>query len=105
MITWLLLGLTIILEVAGTISMKLSNGFTRVVPSILLFVFYGSCFTLFTFVITKMDMSIAYAIWSGLGTLSIFIIAVIIFGESISITKGIFVLLIVVGVAGLKFMD
>ena len=53
MIYWLALSGAIVLEVAGTTSMKLSQGFSRPLPSILLFVFYGMSFTLMTFAIKK----------------------------------------------------
>ena len=57
-----LLALTIILEVAGATSMKLSNNFANLVPSVLLFVFYGSSFTLFTFALKHWPLSIAYGV-------------------------------------------
>ncbi|MBP3953242.1 DMT family transporter [Bacillus suaedae] len=101
---WVLLLLTIILEVAGTISMKLSEGLTKWLPSVLLFVFYGACFTIFSFVVTKIELSIAYAIWSGLGTVVIVIIGILYFHESFSLLKAVFVLCIIVGVIGLKLV-
>ena len=76
MVYWLLLLVTIIFEVAGTIAMKLSNGLTKLVPSVLIFVFYGICFSVFAIVVKKIHLSIAYAIWSGVGTLLITIISV-----------------------------
>ena len=51
MVYWLLLLVTIIFEVAGTIAMKLSNGLTKLVPSVLIFVFYGICFSVFAIVV------------------------------------------------------
>jgi small multidrug resistance pump len=58
----------ILLEVCGTTSMKLSQGFTRLLPSVLIFVFYGLSFILLTMVLKRIEVSIAYAIWPGLGT-------------------------------------
>ena len=63
---WFYLLLAILLEVAGTTSMKLSHGFTRLVPSILIFVFYALSFTALTFALRRLDMSVTYAVWSGL---------------------------------------
>lgn len=100
---WILLALTIILEVAGTISMKLSNGLTNPIPSVLLFVFYGGCFALFAVAVKTIDLSVAYGIWSGLGTLLVFIIGIFIFQEQISFIKVASIVLIVVGVIGLKW--
>lgn len=100
---WILLALTIILEVAGTISMKLSNGLTNPIPSVLLFVFYGGCFALFAVAVKTIDLSVAYGIWSGLGTMLVFIIGIFIFQEQISLIKVASIVLIIVGVIGLKW--
>ena len=54
MVYWLLLLVTIIFEVAGTIAMKLSNGLTKLVPSVLIFVFYGICFSVFAIVVKRL---------------------------------------------------
>lgn len=102
MVYWLLLLVTIIFEVAGTIAMKLSNGLTKLVPSVLIFVFYGICFSIFAIVVKKINLSIAYAIWSGLGTLLITIISVYFFKEHINLFQALCILFIVLGVIGLK---
>src|SRR3989338_1998353 len=64
--SWLLLA--IVLEVCGTTSMKLSEGFAKLLPSILIFVFYGLSFASLTIALKSIDVSIAYAVWSGVGT-------------------------------------
>ncbi|WP_243388049.1 DMT family transporter [Bacillus kexueae] len=100
---WLLLSITILLEVAGTISMKLSEGLTRLVPSMGIFIFYGSCFAIFALVVKKIELSVAYAIWSGVGTMLVFVVGVLIFKESFSWMKLVSVILIIMGVIGLKY--
>lgn len=100
--SWIYLILAIFLEVAGTTNMKLSQGFTKTVPSILLFVFYACSFSLMTIVLKKIDVSVAYTIWSGLGTALIVGIGVIWFKESVTSMKMISILLIIIGVIGLK---
>ncbi|WP_459502092.1 DMT family transporter [Bacillus sp. C1] len=102
MIYWLLLLITIIFEIAGTVAMKLSNGLTKLVPSVLIFICYGICFSVFAIVVKKIHLSIAYAIWSGLGTLFITIISVYFFKEHISLFQVFCILCIVLGVVGLK---
>ncbi|KIY20587.1 MULTISPECIES: DMT family transporter [Mesobacillus] len=99
---WLLLIFTIILEVAGTISLKLSDGLSKFTPSVLIFVFYGGCFSIFPFVVQKMDLSVAYAIWSGVGTLAVSLIGILYFQESITLFKAISIILIILGVIGIK---
>lgn len=66
--SWLYLGLAIILEVCGTTCMKLSQGFSRILPSILMFIFYTLSLGALTVALKKIDVSIAYAVWSGIGT-------------------------------------
>lgn len=102
MLQWLCLAGAILLEVAGTTSMKLSQGFSRPVPSVLLFVFYALSFTLMTIAVKKIDMSVSYAIWSGVGTALIAIIGIGFFKEPITALKVVSLLLIVAGVLGLN---
>ena len=64
---WIFLIIGIFLEVLGTTFLKLSDGFNNVVPSILMFVFWGSGFAFLSLALRKIDISIAYAIWSGTG--------------------------------------
>jgi len=99
MIYWLSLGGAILLEVAGTTSMKLSYGFTRPLPSVLLFVFYAMSFTLMTIAVKKIDMSVSYAIWSGVGTA---LIGIGWFKEPLTALKIVSIVLIVAGVFGLN---
>lgn len=99
--SWIYLILAILLEVAGTTNMKLSKGFARTLPSILIFVFYGLSFAMLTLALRKLDISIAYAIWAGLGTAFIVFIGIIWFNEPTTIVKIGSIGLIVLGVVGL----
>lgn len=91
----------ILLEVCGTTCMKLSQGFTRPAPSVLLFVFYAASFSSLTFALKQLDVSVAYAIWSGLGTAIIAAIGVAWFGEVLTPARVLWLALIIVGVIGL----
>ena len=99
---WVILLVAIVLEVCGTTSMKLSHGFTRLVPSVLIFVFYAFSFAALTLCLRHMDVSIAYAIWSGLGTLLIATIGIAYFKEPLSLLKVESLILIIVGVIGVN---
>lgn len=92
----------IIFEVAGTTMMKLSNGFTVLLPTIGLFVFYAISFSCLTMSLRTIDVSMAYAIWSGFGTALIATIGVIFFHEQINPVKIISLAFIILGVAGLN---
>jgi small multidrug resistance pump len=102
MLHWLCLAGAIALEIAGTISMKLSQGFTRTLPSVLIFVFYAGSFTLMTVAVKKIDVSVSYAIWSGVGTTAIALIGVYWFREALTTMQIASIILIVTGVIGLR---
>ena len=102
MLHWFCLAGAIALEIAGTISMKLSEGFTRTLPSVLIFVFYAGSFSLMTVAVKKIDVSVSYAIWSGVGTTAIALIGVYWFRESLTTMQIASIVLIVTGVIGLR---
>lgn len=99
---WLLLTLAIIGEVAGTTFMKLSHGFTELKPSIGIFVCYAISFAFLTLSLKRLEVGFAYALWSGMGTLLIFLVGVFYFSEPVTLLKTVSVLAIIVGVIGLK---
>lgn len=99
---WLLLALAIILEVSGTTCMKLSDGFKEILPSILVFVFYGLSFTAFIYALKTLDLSISYAIWAGVGLALIAAIGILYFKEPVTVPKIVFMVLILIGVIGLS---
>lgn len=92
----------ILFEVMGTTCMKISEGFTKIIPSALIFVFYGISFILFTLALKRLEVSLAYAIWSGIGTLSITLIGLFYFDESLTALKVGSIALIIIGVIGLN---
>ena len=65
---WIWLFLAIFLEVAATVLMKLSNGLTRTVPTVGMFVLYGLSFIPMTIALKEMEIGAVYAIWSAVGT-------------------------------------
>ncbi|MGD8497639.1 MAG: multidrug efflux SMR transporter [Chromatiales bacterium] len=95
---WLWLSASIVLEVAGTTSMKLSEGLTRLVPSVLIFVFYALSFTAFTFALKRVELSVAYAIWAGVGTALIALIGMLFFREPATLLRLSAIGLIILGV-------
>ena len=101
MTSWLLLVAAIVFEVAGTTSMKLSEGFTKTLPSVLLFVFYALAFGALTLTLKKLEVSFVYAIWSGLGTTLVTLIGILYFQESANLFKVASIGLIILGVVGL----
>lgn len=98
---WGVLSVAILLEVAGTTCMRLSNGFTRLTPSVLIFVFYAGSFALNTMVVRVLGLSVVYAVWSGVGTVLTALIGFLYFKEPATTMKLVCIGLIVIGVMGL----
>jgi small multidrug resistance pump len=103
--SWVYLILAIIMEVIGTTNMKLSEGFTKTLPSILMFVFYVFSFAFLTLALKKIDLSLTYAIWSGVGTALIATIGFLYFKEPVTAIKIGSIALIVIGVIGLMLVE
>lgn len=102
---WFYLLLAIVLEVIGTTCMKLSEGFTKALPSVLMFVLYALSFSALTLALKKVHVSIAYAIWSGMGTALIATIGILWFKEPMTMLKLVSLVLIILGVIGLNLGD
>ena len=100
--SWLYLVLAIVLEVSGTTSMKLSQGFTQMLPSVLMFLFYGLSLAALTLALKSIDVSVAYAVWSGLGTALIATVGVLWLKEPLNALKVVSLMLIIIGVIGLN---
>lgn len=98
---WALLAVAITLEVAGTTCMRLSESFTRLTPSVLIFVFYAASFALNTVIMRTLGLSVVYAVWSGVGTLLTALIGILYFKEPATALKLASAGLIVIGVFGL----
>ena len=102
---WLLLTIGIVTEVSSVTCMKLSDGFTKWLPSVLTFIFMGISFAIFIFALKRFDLSFAYAIWAGLGIAVVSIIGIFYFKEPVTAMKIASIALIAVGVVGLNISD
>jgi small multidrug resistance pump len=91
--SWIYLVLAILTEVTGTTNMKLSQGFTKLIPSVLIFVFYGISFVFLTFALKRIDISVAYTVWAGVGTALIATIGFAYFKEPVTALKAISIVL------------
>jgi small multidrug resistance pump len=99
------LAAAILLEICGTTSLKLSDGFTRFAPSAAVVLFYAASFVLLGLALRRIELSIAYAVWSGVGTALVAAIGILWFGESAAAAKLLCLGLIILGVAGLHLAD
>lgn len=98
---WLTLMAAIVCEVIGTSNLKLSDGFTVLLPSALVIVFYATSFYLFSLALREIDVGVAYAVWSGLGTALIATLGVVFFREQMSPERAFWLSCIIAGVVGL----
>jgi small multidrug resistance pump len=90
-----------VFEVAGTLTLKFTEGMTRLWPTVLMFAFYlVSLFGLST-AVSRIPVGTAYAVWSGVGTLMVFVMGVLWFKEQVTVLRSVSAVLIVIGVAGL----
>ena len=85
--------------------MKLSGGYNEWLPSVLMFIFYIACLSLMPFALSQIELSVAYAIWSGVGTAASTVVGIVYFKESVSVAKIISVVAIVGAVVALKFTE
>ncbi|MEG7333970.1 multidrug efflux SMR transporter subunit EbrB [Bacillus subtilis] len=92
---FLYLALAIVSEVFGSTMLKLSEGFTQAWPIIGVIAGFLSAFAFLSFSLKTLDLSSAYATWSGVGTALTAIVGFLLFGETISL-KGVFGLTLVI---------
>jgi small multidrug resistance pump len=97
----MLLAVAIAFEIGGTVCLRLSHGFANLVPTVLIFVFYALSFAINAMVVRTLDLSVTYAVWSGVGTAITAMIGFWYFKEPATALKLASIGLIVMGVIGL----
>jgi small multidrug resistance pump len=102
MSSWILLTLAILFEVAGTTCMKLSNGLTRPWFIVGIVVFYVASFVGLALALKRLDVSVTYAIWAGLGIVLITLVGIFFFNEPMTPWRAVCIALILAGVIGLN---
>lgn len=101
---YIYLALAIIFEVLGTTSMKFSDGMRNIGFVVIMLTFYILSLSMLSIALKNWEVGVAYAIWSGFGIALITTIGIVFFNETISISKAIFILLIVIGAIGLNLV-
>lgn len=92
------LALTIIAEIIATTALKVSQGFSRPLPSIVVIIGYSIAFYLLSVTIKNMPLGTAYAIWAGLGTAGTVLIGVLVWNERLDLPRILGIALIIAGV-------
>lgn len=99
---WVYLGSAIVFEVVGTMALKLSEGWSRLAPTLVMALAYMASFFFLGLCLKKIDVSVAYAVWCGIGMMLIAVGGVMFFKEPVTPLKTFSLVLIVAGVVGLK---
>jgi small multidrug resistance pump len=100
---WFWLAAAIIAEVTGTIALRLSEGFSRLVPSIVVIIGYGVAFVALSQALVRgMPVGVAYGVWSALGVTLVAIIGAVFLGESLSWVQVGGIALVIGGVLALE---
>ena len=102
---WIWLFVAILLEVAATVFMKLSEGFSKLVPTLIMALLYGISFFPLAIALKKMDVGVAYAVWSAVGTALVTTLGMFLFHEKVSAIKVGGIALIILGVVALNLTE
>jgi small multidrug resistance pump len=102
---WIYLSAAILFEVAGITSMKLSRGLSEPLPSLAVIVFYICSATAVILALKRIELSTAYAVWSGVGTALAAMIGMVYFREPLSLFKLASLALVILGVVGLTLAE
>lgn len=102
MSSWFALFIAGMFEVWWAVGLKMSEGFSRWLPSILTVIGMIASFGFLSIALKNLPISITYAVWTGLGIAGIALVGIFVFDEGISPTKLIFTTMIVGGIIGLR---
>lgn len=100
--SWFLLFIAGLLEVAWAAGLKSSEGFTRLGPSVFTVVTALGSFALLAIAMRQLPLGTAYAVWTGIGAVGAFIFGIVMMGETLSLARVASAALIVIGLIGLK---
>lgn len=99
---WLLLILAGLLEILWAFTMKQSDGFTRLTPTVVTLVAMVASFALLSISMKTLPLGTAYTVWTGIGAVGAFIVGVMVLGESVTLMRVTAAALIVGGILMMK---
>ena len=102
---WIMLLFAGIFEVTWACAMKYSNGFTVVIPTIITVAGYIASAVFLSMALKHLPLGTAYAMWTGFGIIGTSVLGIFLFQEKLSLPQMVCVLLIVVGIVGLKLLS
>jgi len=102
--SWVYLFFAGLCEVGWAVGLKYTEGFSRLVPSLVTAVLMAGSFALLSLALKELPLSSSYAIWTGIGTVGTFLFGYAVLHEPVTLVHGICIAMIVLGVAGLRFL-
>lgn len=103
--SWLCLFLAGAFEIVFAVALKYSEGFTKLIPSIVTCVCAILSFGLLNISLIKLPVGTAYAVWTGIGALGTAIYGILVFGESSTVARMVCLSFILIGIVGLNFVS
>lgn len=102
--SWVILVIAGFFEVIWAVSLKYSEGFTRLTPSVITIAAMVASFTCLSYALKVIPIGNAYAVWTGIGAVGIAIVGIVFFNEVADLKRLACIGLIVLGIAGLKIL-
>ena len=102
---WIYLFIAGLFEIGWAVGLKYTEGFTKLWPSVITIATMVLSFYFLSTAVKTIPIGTAYAIWTGIGAVGTAILGIILFGESKEFMRMLFILLIVIGIVGLKFFS
>jgi quaternary ammonium compound-resistance protein SugE len=102
---WIILFIAGLFEIAWAIGLKYTEGFSKFWPSVFTIVCMVVSMGLLAYAVKYLPVGTAYAIWTGIGAVGTAMLGIILFHESKEIIRVFFILLIVIGIVGLKLFS
>jgi len=102
---WIYLFIAGLFEIGWAIGLKYTDGFTKLWPSVIIITTMILSFYFLSSAVKTIPIGTAYAIWTGIGAVGTAILGIILFGESKEIIRIMFIMLIVIGIVGLKIFS
>jgi quaternary ammonium compound-resistance protein SugE len=102
---WLLLISAGVVEIIFALSLKYNQGFTQLIPSIVTAISGAGSFYLLMLALKTLPLGTAYAVWTGMGAVGVAILGIFLFKESVDLYRLYSILLVIIGIAGLKLTD
>ncbi|MBR1681684.1 quaternary ammonium compound efflux SMR transporter SugE [bacterium] len=99
---WINLAIAGLLEVIWAISLKYSNGFSNIIPSIITVIGMILSYYFLAIAVKELPIGTAYTVWTGFGAIGTVILGILLFGEQATPTRILFLGLIIAGITGLK---